>query len=403
MVYDKFEILSTFEDLQSDIIKKNIDLNTKRHNKKLVKLSQSTKNATQVQTKNTIKNLSDTIIPEEIQLLLSQDPKFAIRPKDANQIPTDQIIANIEANITKLNQENQNEIRIKLNNTLIEHHDKVKNEKLNFKERKDITAFNKTKKFLRDNPQIVVTRADKGNSTVVMNKSTYETKIRELLSDTTTYKRIKRDLTNSLQKHNNDIIKKWENSEFISPTLARSLTVHNSISPKIYGLPKLHKPNIPLRPIISYTQTPFYKLSKYLASGLSNVINKNPFYTKNSYELKQELDTLYVPDDQKLFSIDAVSLYTNIPTQLVPQILEEKWHLIEKYTDLPKTEFIEAVQLTLGTCYFQYEDEFYQQIDGVAMGSPVAGAVAQLVLEYFEEKVLLNSSYRITIFKRTGQ
>ncbi|XP_044762030.1 uncharacterized protein LOC123319226 [Coccinella septempunctata] len=104
--------------------------------------------------------------------------------------------------------------------------------------------------------------------------------------------------------------------------------------------------------------------------------------------------------ERHIKKIDAVSLYTNIPTQLVPQILEEKWHLIEKYTDLPKTEFIEAVQLTLGTCYFQYEDEFYQQIDGVAMGSPVAGAVAQLVLEYFEEKVLLNSSYRITIFKR---
>lgn len=109
---------------------------------------------------------------------------------------------------------------------------------------------------------------------------------------------------------------------------------------------------------------------------------------------------MHIPDNHKLFSLDVVSLYTNIPTVLVPQILHEKWSLIEPYTSIPESEFIEAVQLTLGTCYFKFEENFFQQIDGVSMGSPISSTVAQLVMEYLEEKVLSGQNYNITLFKR---
>ena len=38
--------------------------------------------------------------------------------------------------------------------------------------------------------------------------------------------------------------------------------------PKLYGLPKLHKPQTPMRPIVSFCESPTYQLSKHLAKTL---------------------------------------------------------------------------------------------------------------------------------------
>lgn len=62
--------------------------------------------------------------------------------------------------------------------------------------------------------------------------------------------------------------------------------------------------------------------------------------------------------------------------------------------------FIEALILTLTNNYFQYENFFYQQLNGCAMGSPISSTVAQLVMEYLEEEVIKNLNIPIIFFKR---
>ena len=38
--------------------------------------------------------------------------------------------------------------------------------------------------------------------------------------------------------------------------------------------------------------------------------------------------------------------------------------------------------------YFFFQDQFYEQVKGVAMGSPVSPFVANLYMEYIEQKAL---------------
>ena len=45
--------------------------------------------------------------------------------------------------------------------------------------------------------------------------------------------------------------------------------------PKLYGLPKLHKPGIPMRPIVSFCGSPTYQLSKYLTTILQPLTDKS--------------------------------------------------------------------------------------------------------------------------------
>jgi len=49
-----------------------------------------------------------------------------------------------------------------------------------------LKEFNRCKKFLRDNEEVFVTRADKGQVTVIMNKQTYINKINKTLDDART-------------------------------------------------------------------------------------------------------------------------------------------------------------------------------------------------------------------------
>ena len=54
----------------------------------------------------------------------------------------------------------------------------------------------------------MIMKADKGNATVIMEKEDYENKIMTLLRDESTYKKLSRDPTATIQKKNNDIVRK---------------------------------------------------------------------------------------------------------------------------------------------------------------------------------------------------
>lgn len=233
-----------------------------------------------------------------------------------------------------------------------------------------------------------------------MNTNDYDSKMDNLLSDNLTYKKLRNDPTNIYQSKNNTLIKKIISKKLMPEPEAKKLMIHNAVAPKIYGLPKLHKPGTPLRPIVSCIQSPFYKLSKYLSNCLSKITCKNNYYIKDSFSFKDFISSVNIPNNYKLVSLDVVSLYTNIPNDIVTKILKEKWNTLKEHTSLTQDIFIESVNLALTNNYFQFKNLFYQQLDGCAMGSPISSTVAQLVLEYLEEKVLNDIKTPVIFFKR---
>ena len=66
------------------------------------------------------------------------------------------------------------------------------------------------KKFIKQNPDILITRADKGNVTVIIKKSIYLEKTESLFCDEKYYEKITKNPLQSLEKKTNDLIK-WLN------------------------------------------------------------------------------------------------------------------------------------------------------------------------------------------------
>ncbi|XP_062704429.1 uncharacterized protein LOC134286773 [Aedes albopictus] len=106
-----------------------------------------------------------------------------------------------------------------------------------------------------------------------MYESDYNTKMLELLSDTNTYKVIARDPTDGFQKKNNSIVDRLLALGLIDIATSYRLRAHSSQCPRIYGLPKVHKTNLPLRPVVPNIGAPSYMLSKYVGRILQASIN----------------------------------------------------------------------------------------------------------------------------------
>ncbi|GLV46112.1 hypothetical protein CBL_07179 [Carabus blaptoides fortunei] len=102
-------------------------------------------------------------------------------------------------------------------------------------------------KKLRDNQNIIVLPADKGNATVVVNSADYTNKMTAILADPV-YKPITSDPTTYLEETTKKKIEAAPLDEEMKITIPREKSAK---CPKIYGLPKSHKPVIPLRPIVS--------------------------------------------------------------------------------------------------------------------------------------------------------
>ena len=62
----------------------------------------------------------------------------------------------------------------------------------------------------------------------------------------------------------------------------------NSTAPHIHRLPKIHKTGFPFRPIISFINSPFYSLSKFIAVLLTPLVGTNDFTVKNSHEFVEQ-------------------------------------------------------------------------------------------------------------------
>lgn len=136
-----------------------------------------------------------------------------------------------------------------------------------------MNIFEETKRFLkRYKDEIVVTKADKCNKTVIIYKRDYKREMEKLLEDKATYKTIRVDPTLKLQRTNNKIIMDLYKQEHISKNKKIKLTSNSATAPRLYGLPKIHKPNMPLRPISSSVEVPCYNLSKYIGNILKNII-----------------------------------------------------------------------------------------------------------------------------------
>ena len=166
-------------------------------------------------------------------------------------------------------------------------------------------------------------------------------------------------------------------------------------TPKFYSLPKIHKPGAPLRPIVSSRDPVTYGVAKVLAKILRQLVGKSMHHIQSTKDFVNSVSMVNLLPGECLCSYDVTALFTSVPIDLalnvIRELLEQDTSLCNR-TVLPVQNIIELLGFCLHNTYFSFQNNFYEQVEGAAMGSLLSPIVVNLYMEYFEKKAIHTAS-----------
>ncbi|XP_062714319.1 uncharacterized protein LOC134291055 [Aedes albopictus] len=292
-----------------------------------------------------IENTTMEELPDFVERTLLLGPNFNIQNR--RTIPYVRFVADVETAIKR--KPEAEEIRGEVS-TIMSNYVNYQRQPKTKENEWILKEIIRTRKFLNEHPDLYVTRADKGNKTVVLSATEYREKMAEMVSDTNTYKPLNENPTNRTLKKLNTIIEEWWKDEI-----------------------------------------------------LGNVVGKTQYHVRNSFDFANEISHVVVPDGCIMYSLDVVSLYTNVPVEKVYQLVEAKWKEIQEYTTISWDRVKHAMKTVLEASFFQYDGKFYCQTTGVPMGSPLSPVVANLIMEKVEQEAITQleeKNITLSIYRR---
>jgi len=144
------------------------------------------------------------------------------------------------------------------------------------------------------------------------------------LDDEESYKPLKINPTVSTTKDLNQFVNNLLETNKVIKEASFRLKLSDTTTPRLYGLPKLHKENIPLRLIVSFTDSPTYDLAKELSSLLKPFIGKSNNHGRNSSDFASSIAHEVVQTDEIMVLFDVVSLFTKVPIQLLLNLVKQR-------------------------------------------------------------------------------
>ena len=256
------------------------------------------------------------------------------------------------------------------------------------------------------NKNITIKRADKGGGIAILNTHTYIQQIHEeQLSNTTLYKPLLTSPTIGITGDTNTLVDFLLIRQHIDLKTAKFIRppVHPR-TPILYGTPKLLKEGHPLRPIVSGIDSPTDNLSKYITHFIQPLATTVPAYIQDSKHFKQHISTIPpLPLDTYLCTADVKALYTNIPTaegiQYTCDYINNNRELLPNYA--PRTQIFRIIMdHILTNNYFSFQDNFFLQIFGAAMGCRMVPPYANIFMHKIDCQIQAEHPYKIQYYKR---
>lgn len=169
-----------------------------------------------------------------------------------------------------------------------------------------------------------------------------------------------------------------------------------NFEPNVYiFLPKLHKKPVTVCPIVSCCLGPTGGVSAYLDFFFQPLMNSISSYLASSIELINTLTTSHFSSDCFLVTLDVSSLYTNISHEVaVDTIFHIFSHIPPSPYIPPIFILIELLIFVLKNNIFSFNQEFFIQLHGIAMGTKLAPSLATLFLPIIEDEYINTSTIK---------
>ena len=152
------------------------------------------------------------------------------------------------------------------------------------------------------------------------------------------------------------------------------------------------------------SESPYHAAAKWLVEILKpvhKVITKH--YLRDSIEFVKRAKDITVKD-QHMLSLDASALFTNVPlVETINYVCDYIYIYIYIYrldVGIPTDRLKELITPCTMNIQFQFNNELYKQIDGVAMGSPLGPLLADVFMAKLEKNLLNDQITQFDVYLR---
>jgi hypothetical protein len=253
-------------------------------------------------------------------------------------------------------------------------------------------------KSLKEKKHLVFQKPDKSRGVVVINKNDYINEGESILQGNQ-YTQIDVDMifdtVKLIQKQLNLML--WDHS--IDKNIHNYLypEEHKMRTPICYFLPKVHK-KTPAdrvfvgRPIISNCGGPCEKIGEFIDFFLVPLVQKQSTYLRDTKDVIRKIEQLKLPNNSLLVTIDCIGMFTNVLQNEVEQ--EVLNNLSETnpgmyFPRMPHVHHMEALlKLVLQRNCFSFNEKYYLQTTGVAMGQKCAPELCDIMFHSLEKRFI---------------
>ena len=137
-------------------------------------------------------------------------------------------------------------------------------------------------------------------------------------------------------------------------------------------------------------------MAKVIAKILKPLVGKLPHHIQSPRDFVSKVREVTLLTGDYLSSYDVTALFTSVPIDpalhIIKDLLEQDDTLSNR-TVLSVQNTTELLGFSLHNTYFSFQNKFYEQVEGAAMGSPVSQMVANLYMDHFEGEALRSASH----------
>ena len=151
-----------------------------------------------------------------------------------------------------------------------------------------------------------------------MNKSDYISKMHFILQDNSKFENLgpssEFDNTAKIEAHIQRRLLQLKKESLLLSKIYGRIRPTGSQRPRMYGLPNIHKQDVPLRPILSMTGSTQHQLPQWLTSVIDPVFSLYSTHCiSDSFTFADKVKTFNFPSSVFLCSYNVCSLFTNVP------------------------------------------------------------------------------------------
>ena len=254
----------------------------------------------------------------------------------------------------------------------------------------EVVTFLKERKYL-------VLPTDKNLGVSVVTRQWFITNTVKLLNDPIAYRKISfEEVTEILEK----TIAKVNTMADLAETglqhvqLAEFLRQYANLDsftstnlPTFYGIPKIHKQPVKMRPIVPCHSAAQNPAAKYISKSLKAVLEHCPFVLKGTKDLAIRLHKAKVSTSRKKFlvSFDIVAYYPNLPLTEAIDLVSKRWKDVCKPSLTEQAMFKMGIELACRNLVCQFDGSYFLQLQGIAMGVACSPDISNIYGACYEE------------------